>query len=161
MSILQTIVIGIVTGILTTVLLFIFKELFTKVVIPWYQELIYKGVDISGTWIYVSENDDYKCRFNLTIQQKAHNIRGFLYATQLNDNKNSKCHFVINGKLWEGYLSLNLEAVDRKSLSFATSLFKVSAGGKQLIGDLSYRNIFEDKVVSEELDFKREVNDNI
>jgi hypothetical protein len=40
--------IGIVSGILTTVILWLISILFKNVFIPYFEQLIYKGVNISG-----------------------------------------------------------------------------------------------------------------
>ena len=47
----ESLVIGIISGILTSILLLLAANFINKILIPWYQTLIYRGVNISGTWI--------------------------------------------------------------------------------------------------------------
>jgi hypothetical protein len=51
MSITDSIFVGVINGILTSALLFIVVQIIRKIVIPWYQSLIYRGTDINGDWI--------------------------------------------------------------------------------------------------------------
>ena len=51
MDITQTIVLGVVSGILTTFLLFVLSRFVTHWLIPRYQEWRYQGADVNGTWV--------------------------------------------------------------------------------------------------------------
>lgn len=57
MSLSETIVLGVVSGILTLVFIFLCVIIFTKIVIPWYGSIIYSGIDLSGLWEEVVDHD--------------------------------------------------------------------------------------------------------
>src|SRR5277367_4995393 len=50
--------IGVLSGIVTTLLIFTVSWIFNNGIAPWYQRLIYKGVDISGDWIFIETLQD-------------------------------------------------------------------------------------------------------
>ncbi len=50
MNIYQTIIIGIVTGILSSAIIWALINTFQNTFIPWYQSGIYRGTDLEGTW---------------------------------------------------------------------------------------------------------------
>ena len=156
MDTLQAVVIGIVTGILTTVLLFLVKEFIQKVAIPWYQELIYKGVDLNGTWKKEYGGEEKGTKFKLILDQSAHKLRGSLLFMQIEKGEESSHEFSVEGYLWEGYATLNFRPKNRKILSYAAALLKVCKGGSELQGYLSFRNVDKDEVISEELKLQRD-----
>jgi hypothetical protein len=47
----SSIILGVVSGVLTSAILFIFARIFGRLVIPWHEERIYKGVRVDGSWI--------------------------------------------------------------------------------------------------------------
>ena len=51
MSNFETIILGVVTGIITTVILFLLNKLITLWLLPLYQEWRYQGADVAGTWV--------------------------------------------------------------------------------------------------------------
>ena len=44
------IVLGIVSGVLTATFLYILSLIFKNILIPWYQRIKYKGVELKGKW---------------------------------------------------------------------------------------------------------------
>jgi hypothetical protein len=59
--------------------------------------------------------------------------------------------FVVNGKIWEGYVILNLTPARRQLTSYATCLLKIGGGGVSLDGQISFRNVLEERVTSEDI----------
>ena len=62
-----TIILGVVSGIVTTGLLYLLGIIFTKIVLPWYQKLIYKGVDLNGEWRVENKLNNGKEQFLLSL----------------------------------------------------------------------------------------------
>jgi hypothetical protein len=46
----QSIVLGVISGVFASGIVYLAVLFFNKVVIPWYREVIYSSIDISGTW---------------------------------------------------------------------------------------------------------------
>ena len=68
---------GVVAGIITSALLFVMGIVFAKLILPWYQALIYDGVDLRGSWVGEKlDSAGAKYRYELTLEQNAHKITG-------------------------------------------------------------------------------------
>src|SRR5687767_13636000 len=50
MSISDSIIFGVVSGILTSFVLLLISAFFRSVAVPWYRQIIYNGIDINGEW---------------------------------------------------------------------------------------------------------------
>jgi hypothetical protein len=118
------IVLGIFSGILTSALLFALNRLFLEVVVPWYQQLIYEGVDLRDLWVYDHSKSDGVGKFRLKLEQKAHNLSGQLTYTSVEKDTESVISYLVSGTVWEGYVTLNLKSSDRRRIAFATTLLR-------------------------------------
>ena len=120
----ELMVLGIVTGILTTTIILLAKSFFYQVVVPWYLSVTYKGVDLAGKWVAQKEGHT----FTLEIKQYAHKIQGVLIISQDEKDKLANASHYINGEVWEGYLSLHSNTVDKRRLSYGNLLLKIESG---------------------------------
>lgn len=157
MSEIETIILGVISGIFTTVALYLTGLLFKNFFIPWYQVITYKGVDINGTWEYEITDQERKARFEMNICQRAHEISGdatILQGSDL-DNPTVITNLRIDGGIWEGYITLNMQSKDRTRLSYSTSLLRVHNGGLRLQGNYVFRSIREDAIRSIEMQWRR------
>lgn len=161
-SISGAIIWGIISGILTSGFLFLIGLCTKKIFIPWYQALIYQGVDLSGEWRFHQPPGQINYDYHLIIEQKAHNLTGTMTITKTGSppgpNGDYIQGFKMNGTSWEGFVTLNMQSSNRRSLSFATSLLQIQNRGIFLSGQLVYRSNDPDRVVSEPIRWERVVN---
>jgi hypothetical protein len=147
---------GVVAGVMTAHLIFLFGLLLSEVVRPWYQDLVYKGVDLRGRWVQEYESNGATYNFETLLEQNAHDLKGTTTITRFVGGKHDYVQtFDVVGMTWEGFVMLNLRSKERKSLSFATGLFKVKERGKRLVGHLAYRASATDEVESEKGNWER------
>jgi len=155
---------GVVAGVLTTVLLLLFSQLFQKVVLPWYQNLVYKGIDLRDKWVAQKIFEaGITYHYTLILKQSAHSLTGSMTITKMNSQAGPPGGhmgdyvqgFEVNGVTWEGFVTLNMTSNDRRSLSFATSLLQVRNRGNSLVGHMAYRSSVVDKVDSEDITWTR------
>ena len=73
---------GVAAGVLTSGLLFTLGVIFTKVVVPWYQALIYQGVDLSGLWVQHQNLGGIAYDYNMVLKQSAHGLKGTMTLTK-------------------------------------------------------------------------------
>lgn len=155
MSVIETVFWGAISGILTTVVLWLFSLMVKKAFIPWYQELIYKGVDLKGTWKYNIKYDNgviYSCQ--LDLKQSAHRVYGLGSMRVEHSNNDYIQNLTIDGETWEGFLIIKMRSTSNSSLSFVSGLFKIEERGGKLTGSWAYRGR-QDTVRHEELNFER------
>lgn len=132
LTIFQAILLGVVSGIVTSICIFIIIQIIQKIIIPWYQTMIYRGVNISGTWRGARKNQEVI----LILKQKAHNITGIADlildkdATHLEKIRN----FKVKGTIFDRFVQLNLKHEDSSRLGAVSFLFQVEGDGRILKG---------------------------
>lgn len=150
---------GVVAGVLTSSLLLIAGLLLTKVLIPWYQALVFQGVNLSGTWVYSQEIGGIHYHYALILKQSAHWLSGNMTLSKSGAPPGSRGDYVqgfdVSGSSWEGFVTINLKSDDPQSLAFATSLLQIRGRGKQLVGQMAFRSAKEDQVASEAICWSR------
>ncbi|EGR0027841.1 hypothetical protein FT122_23465 [Vibrio alginolyticus] len=67
---------GAVSGVIATGFLWLCGIVLYKVLLPWYQEKVYKGVDLAGRWTYETEENGATYTYQIDLEQSAHNISG-------------------------------------------------------------------------------------
>jgi hypothetical protein len=152
MTNIEPIIVGVFAGVLSSALIFILSKIWLRILLPWYQKIIYKGIDIETTWV-ADFGEGAKSNFELTLKQNAHDLTGHALVIK---ESGEKLLFKAKGSVWEGYISLSMKTVDRKRLSFANILLKVCNGGSKLEGKLTFRNMSDDAVSSSGLHLVRE-----
>ena len=71
-----SIFIGVISGVLTAGLIWFIHFIIKKFLIPWYQNITYRGLDISGEWQYEMKHDNGTDIVTMNLRQKGHNISG-------------------------------------------------------------------------------------
>jgi hypothetical protein len=155
---------GVVAGAITSTILLVVAKIFSKIILPWYQDLIYKGVDLQGKWVsQKTYPNGITYHYTLTLRQNAHRLDGNMTISKMNSSQNPSAGylgdyvqaFTVSGTTWEGFVTLNMTSNDRRSLSFATSLLQVRDRGLSLIGHMAYRSSRIDQVDSEDIAWSR------
>jgi hypothetical protein len=158
MTIIETVILGIVSGILTSAFIYLVSLFFKNHFIPWYQKLAYKGVDVSGTWIAtVTSVAGIHGSMEMTIIQNGHTLTGDATIVQGKDlsSPSQVTNLFMTGNIWEGFITLNQQSKDRTRLSYSTSLLQVLNGGIRLKGVYCFRSIQTDKIESLEIKWGR------
>ena len=142
MKLLEIILIGVFSGVITSLIIYLLKLIFIKVLIPWYQELSYKGIDVSGSWNgkIKSSQESVKFSAKLTLEQSAHNLSGtYVIVKYVNEDIYKITSMNVSGTVWEGFVSLTCRTVSNKNLSFGSMLLKINDGN--LNGHQVFRNL--------------------
>ncbi len=67
---------GVLSGLVTTLLVFVVIRYWKGVLIPWYENRIYKDIKIAGEWETTGEEKDEVFHETAKIQQHAHRVWG-------------------------------------------------------------------------------------
>lgn len=161
MSPVESIVLGVVSGVVTAVLMFLIGALYRTQILPWYKSVTYRGVDISGAWVANADRgESLKAKFELLLDQKAHQLSGSAVIIQGSNlsSPSSIVNMEVSGSVWEGFVTLNMQSKDRTRLSYSTSLLRVINGGTKLEGSYLFRSIKDDQIQAQELKWERSGN---
>jgi hypothetical protein len=147
---------GVIAGFITSGALLILGLFYTKVMRPWYADLTYQGVDLRGRWLQIRKTGAADYRYEANLTQRGHDLNGTVEITKTGTGINDYRHeFDLAGTAWEGFVSLTLKSKDRRHLSIATALLKVTERGGRLMGHWIYRS-GDDEVGSEPVDLRKE-----
>jgi len=131
-----SLVTGIVSGILTSAILFLILQLFNKVIVPWYQSVIYRGVDISGDWFMSIEGSKPDC--TCEIEQRAHKIKGKINFTkdhETGDNATDTISiYSLEGEISNRFVNFSLKHTNKKRLGIGSCLIEVVDSGRKMEG---------------------------
>jgi len=156
MSAIENVFWGVVAGIITSGLLFVCGVLIAKLVLPWYQALIYRGVDLRGAWLGEKlDPTGVKYRYEVMLEQNAHDLKGTATISKTGSNHDYVQKFSVEGSTWEGFVTLTFKSTDRTRLSFAAGLVKVLDRGQTLEGHWAYRAFQSDRVETESIRWSR------
>ncbi len=129
----------------------------SKVALPWYQALVYGGIKVEGKWVNELDDKGAHYRYEIGLNQKGHVLTGNATIIKtMAATGNYVQDFQVTGTVWEGFVILNLQSADQKSLSLATGLFNITDRGARLTGILAYRRFESNEVESEELQLLRQ-----
>lgn len=126
---------GIISGIITSIIIFTFSILFKKILIPYYADMIYRGVRIEGTWNGVNKTPNSEIRVVCTIKQNSFDITGtFAVETTYSTGKQYSNNYEIEGFINGNMLTLTYKASDRSRTGTGVLMFQILSGGKELRG---------------------------
>jgi len=140
--------VGIIAGILTTWIILAAKYLWQQKVTPYLRATRYQGVQVDGSWVGKSKDAEHESDSRLFLTQSAHQIGGSYVFSFKSKDKDFTLDFQVTGYMWEGYLTLNFLPKDKRVTSYATALLKLHGGGTQLVGQMCFRNVEEEKVTA-------------
>ena len=146
MDISYTILVGVISGLLSGWLMYSAARIFQKILIPWYRTTIYRGVNISGTWLF--ESDEYhRRRIRIEIHQAANKIIGksthtIMHAQEedMGDNKKENSLlddvrvFKIEGSIVNRLVIINGRIDDPSRIGAISGLFEVVGDGQTMVG---------------------------
>jgi hypothetical protein len=141
LELIKVILLGVFTGVITTICLYFVKVIIDKIILPWYQDFIYKGIDVSGVWEgKIIHSDIVYFSVKLSLKQNAHDLTGsYIVIKYKNDEEEKITSMSVNGEVWEGFVSLKCRTVSNKNLSFGSMLLKIN--DSELNGSKVFRNI--------------------
>lgn len=143
MDAMSSLIIGVIAGILTSALLFILVQLFNKVVLPWYRDIVYKGINIEGMWQEVINFEGGVIQtYNVVLEQKADKIKGKIVQVKSKEGQVlSSENMIIDGRLKDRFLCAKIEFVNKARLGIASILLEVVGDGSSMKGSRAWYDI--------------------
>lgn len=156
----KEIYIGVVSGVLSAVAVYAIGITIKKILIPWIETIVYKGVMLDGLWVqqinYQEDNEHDK--YTLSIQQHAQKVNGTLSISYVRENEITNGTYIINGEVSDGYFQASLKSNTKYQSSRANNLLKISGNGRKMKGRLIYKTGIEDAIEVVELDLNKEAS---
>ena len=137
MSANSSIILGVVSGLLASLLIYLGAKVIDKVLLPWYRELIYRGIDISGEWhtrvTHPSGNTEDSI---MHVSQRADKLSCIVTIAKKMSSSNDVQIKTYNfkGELSERFVALVGKNIDRRSLGINATLLEIVGDGKTMKG---------------------------
>lgn len=148
-------------SILSAVILYGLIIIIKKIVIPWYQKIIYKGLNISGQWFEKHETLILQ-ESAIFIKQSAQKISGEIILTQkkliTNDNIEIK-QFKFKGDFYNNFINIACKNKNQKRIGIHNYLLRVRNDGNWMDGTKTYYDVITEKIISEKIYWHRKDNE--
>ncbi len=148
----QSLIIGVVSGIVTTALIYLAVQIFRKIVIPWYQSIIYQGLIVSGEWRVASLSTGEGQEIVLNLTQKAHRLEGTATYVRKTDTSNLLTEhiktFQIEGRVADRFAVLTLRHTERNRIGVEVLLLEIIGDGRKMAGYTTFYDVVENRIVS-------------
>ena len=150
MTISNTIMIGVFSGLLASIAFLLLSKFINLILIPWYQNIIYNGTNVEGTWKTTKTfSNGSKQETILFIKQNATLISASVTVVKTNQGEVTIIkNFKFKGILKERFLCISGQNIDNKQIGFVSSLLEVKSGGKELEGVESWYDVASNSIQS-------------
>ncbi|MBI2003812.1 MAG: hypothetical protein HYS78_02455 [Parcubacteria group bacterium] len=139
------IIIGVIAGVITYALSELVATFFKRVTIPWYQSIIYQGVNIKGTWYGFDatvEDGEYikaeESESTIILNQQGNKITGELLLTKQPNGEKCRKLFELDGVFTDNILTLKNKVRESDVMGMGTFIMKIVGGGKEFKGKHTY-----------------------
>src|SRR6185503_1394321 len=130
--------IGIVSGAVTGILIYAFSMVWRRVLVPWYEERLYRGIDVSGQWLIshpgTEGQAEWSHRGTLSLKQSAHRLTGSLslVAREGTTAEGRTLSFV--GEVSDRFVWGRLRHTSRARIGQVVMLAQITGDGRKILG---------------------------
>ena len=142
-----SIIIGVISGVITAAIIWLIINIFKKILIPFYEGLIYKGIDINGKWECTEEQEvkesdcktiKLKYEYSLIFNQHGHYLKGTYVVKNISPDNVDTSEYTFNGIISDNYISINYYRANKKRIGIGSFLLKVCIAGNGMYGHLAF-----------------------
>lgn len=136
----ETIILGIVSGIITSAIMYLIIVIFNHIVLPGYRAFVYRGVFIDGTWEEVLDFENGNAQISTAeITQKANSIAGSVTVVKSTNGQVTKTEIMtLCGTLTDRLFNATLVPVDKRRVGIIVVLLEVIGDGGRLRGSTTW-----------------------
>ncbi len=121
---------GTVGGVVATIICIVFAEIIWKrIIVPWYEERVYKDSEIEGTWDGVVGGKNDQTSDVVELRRAGHKVSGTIHVSGLRGGI-----YTFEGTFKNLILSVTYVAKDRTQLNRGSITLMLKENGAQLIG---------------------------
>ena len=156
MSVSETIILGIIAGVLTTIFIALSLAVLNSLLIPWYRKIVYPGIDISGEWNTSLQTKDVNETAIMVIEQRADKISCIMTISIHHSETDIEMKtYKMSGQFEDSFLSLRGKNINNKHIGIDVALLQVINGGNKMIGYEAWFSTIHDEIDSEKMEWKR------
>jgi len=132
----ENIIAGLTSGLFVSLFILVFRHFWNAVVIPWFEERVYKDAKIEGKWYSIyTENGMQHRREVISLKRHGHFIKGTVICGSGLDKGEE---YTVSGSFRNMILPLVYENTDNSNTDRGTITLKSNHSGKRFSGKVSY-----------------------
>jgi hypothetical protein len=135
----REVVVGATSSILAAIIIWVGVNVFSGLILPWYHEHAYKGIDLSGKWhIKLGDSGEVSRYFEMMadLKQVTDRVSGILVVVFKDDSDKRPRTYNLSGFRRDQFLAITIEKISRKHIGLGTSLVETVGIGNSLRGYL-------------------------
>jgi hypothetical protein len=141
-----SLVTGVISGIIAAGLVFAFRSLWQQILMPWYEELLYKDAKIEGEWSSeITYPEGEKNKHTMRLHRHGHTITGTATCCEGHSKGNE---YSLQGSFRNLTLSCTYQINDARRLERGAMVLMLVNDGATLNGSLSYYDNLTNSVKS-------------
>lgn len=134
---------GLLSGLIVTAFVVLFRSLWHKIVVPWFEELVYKDATIEGKWFSFYPATQEMRQETITLKRHGHTVSGTIICAFGPDEGQS---YSVRGSFRNMTLPLIYESDDRSRTDRGTFTLRLVRDGQRLRGYAAYYNTASDTI---------------
>jgi hypothetical protein len=145
----------VIAGVATAALLFGAGQIFRRVVLPWYRELIYRGLDIAGEWEITNTSSQ---RATVTLEQHADRLKGrctFVRSRPTVHAFEDVRTMSVSGSVQDKLVELSFRYENRSRIGAGVFLLEIAGDGRMMRGQQAMWSVTTNRIVSHDCFFSR------
>jgi hypothetical protein len=142
---------GTVGGVVATILCIFFAEvLWKRIIVPWYEERVYKDSKIEGTWKGMVAGGKVQTPDIVELRRIGHNVSGTMHVSG-----HRAGIYMLEGSFKNLILSVTYAAIDRTQLNRGSITLMLKENGAQLIGKCVHYDGHLMSIAAQDYELKR------
>lgn len=141
----ENLVAGLISGLIVTIFVFVFRHFWNAVIVPWFEERVYKDVRIEGKWYgFYPGTTDYRQDI-IVLKRHGHAIEGKMICANGGDEGVEYC---VYGSFRNMLLPLVYESTDKAATDRGTITLRCINNGEVLSGKIALYSTNRDSIVA-------------
>ena len=146
--------VGIISGLVTTLFVVVFRSFWLKVLVPWFEDRVYKDARIEGTWYALYPRTVGNRQELVTLERHGHTVTGRMICT--NDSDKGEA-YALSGSFRNMILPLVYESIDKQKSDRGTITLKLVRNATQFTGIVAAYNTDRDTINGIHVDWYRRI----
>jgi hypothetical protein len=131
----SNLIVGITSGLVTALLVVAIRRLWMVVIVPWFEEIVYRDAKIEGTWYGSDADKPDVLQYVVSITRTGHAVTGTMMATS---GRDKGLAWKFDGIFRNLILTASYGSVDRTRLDRGSMTLMLVRDGQLLKGKLAY-----------------------
>lgn len=141
----ENIIAGLISGVTVTIFVVFFTYIWKAIIVPWFEDRVYKDVRIEGMWYSVYPEDFSLRQEVINLKRHGHHMEGTI--TCLSETDKGK-EYKVFGSFRNLILPLIYESSEASKTDRGTITLKLVNNGERLVGEVAAYSTSKDQIVT-------------